>query len=112
MNIVFPNARLAGEFNNIKQLTRQYGPDNARRIRRRLDDLRAAANLAEMHMLFGGRLHPLTGDLAGQYALDLRHPQRLIFEPADEPLPQKPDGGLDWSLVSAVRILRVEDYHG
>ncbi len=112
MNIVFPNTRLAGEFNNIKQLTRQYGPDNARRIRRRLDDLRAASNLAEMHTLFGGRLHPLVGDLAGQFALDLRHPQRLIFEPADEPLPLKPDGGLDWSLVSAVRILSVEDYHG
>ena len=112
MDIVFPNIRLADEFNNTKQLTRKYGPDNARRIRRRLDDLRAASNLAEMHALFGGRLHPLTGDLAGQFALDLRHPQRLSFEPADEPLPLKSDGGLDWALVSAVRILRVEDYHG
>ncbi len=111
MEIVFPNDRLAREFSDTKTLVRHYGAENAQRIRRRLDDLRAADNLATMRLLFGGRLHPLTGDLAGRFALDVRHPQRLIFEPADEPLPRLDDGSLDWTRVLRVRILRVEDYH-
>ena len=37
---------------------------------------------------------------------------RLLFEPAHDPLPRKPDGGLDWAGVTAIRILGVEDYHG
>lgn len=110
--MLFTSDRAAAEFNDFKQLSRRYGPDNAKRIRRRLDDLRAAANFADLHSLFGGRFHPLHEDRAGQFALDVRHPQRLIVEPADEPLPIKPDGGLDWSLVTTVRILEVEDYHG
>lgn len=112
MDIIFPSDRVAAEFNDTKQLAKRYGPDNAKRIRRRLDDLRAAANLSEMHALFGGRLHPLVGDLAGLFALDLRHPQRLIFEPAHDPLPHNDAGGLDWSRITTVQILRVEDYHG
>lgn len=112
VDIVFPNARIAADFNDIRSLVRSYGPDNARRIRRRLDDLQAAAHLADMHAIFGGRLHALVGDRAGCFALDLKHPQRLIFEPANEPLPYKDDGGLDWPRITTVRILRVEDYHG
>lgn len=37
---------------------------------------------------------------------------RLIFEPADKPVPQLEHGGLDWSAVTKVRILEVTDYHG
>jgi proteic killer suppression protein len=54
----------------------------------------------------------LLHDHAGQLALDLDHPYRLIFEPADEPIPTKSDGGLDWNQVTAVRIIGVENYHG
>lgn len=50
-------------------------------------------------------------DRALQLSLDLDHPYRLIFEPANEPIPTKPDGGLDWNKVTAVRILGVEDTH-
>ena len=34
-----------------------------------------------------GRFHPLTGDRAGQFALDLDHPNRLILEPNHNPIP-------------------------
>ncbi|WP_229548556.1 hypothetical protein [Nostoc sp. CHAB 5836] len=49
---------------------------------------------------------------AGQLSLDLDGPYRLIFEPADQPIPLKPDGGLDWDKVTAVEILGVENTHG
>ncbi len=112
MQILFTSNREADTFNDTRTLVRRYGPEMARRIRRRLDDLAAAANLAEMHEVFGGRLHPLVGDYAGRFALDLKHPQRLILEPANDPLPYEASGRLDWSQITVVRICGVEDYHG
>ncbi len=82
----------------------------AEKIRARLDDLQAAPTLATMRGL-PGRCHELTGNRAGQLSLDLVHPYRLIFEPADEPPPRKSDGGLEWEEVRAVRVLSVEDTH-
>lgn len=111
MDIVFPNERVAAEFNSLKALSKRYGHENARRILRRLDDLRAAENL-EARRNLPGRCHELHHDRAGQLAIDVKHPYRLIFEPANEPVPRKDDGGLDWSQVTSIRILEVEDYHG
>lgn len=98
------------EFNTQKLLVRRHGADRARRIRRRLDDLRAVSSLEEMRHL-PGRCHELKGNRAGQLSLDLDHPYRLIFEPAHEPMPRKADGGLDWSATTAVIIIGVEDTH-
>jgi hypothetical protein len=36
----------------------------------------------------------------------------MVFEVAIEPTPEKPDSGLDWTQVTAIRILELaEDYH-
>jgi proteic killer suppression protein len=72
--------------------------------------MRAAPSLDSFRTL-PGRRHELVGDRAGQLLLDLVHPDRLVFEPADEPVPKRPDGGLDWSQVRSIRILAVEDTH-
>lgn len=61
-----------------------------------MDDLVAALTLEEFRNL-PGRCHELHSDRAGQLSLDLDGPYRLIFEPADDPIPTKPDGGLEWS---------------
>lgn len=111
MEIVFADRKLEKICNDQKALQREYGKDNAKRIRRRLDDLDAAENLAVMKTLFPGRLHPLTGDRSGQFSLDLKHPLRLIFEPADEPPAIKADGGVDWERVHRVRIIGIVDTH-
>lgn len=70
----------------------------------------AAPTLADLRGA-PGRLHPLTGDRAGQYALDLRGATRLTFEPGNEPVPELPGGGIDESRVTAVVINEVVDYH-
>ena len=110
MDIVFKNNKFEKECNNQRLLEKKYGQDRAKRIQRRLDDLRAASVLEDMRNL-PGRCHELLHDRAGQLSLDLDHPYRLIFEPADEPIPTKPDGGIEWNKVTAVRILGVEDTH-
>jgi len=112
MNILFKTKKFQKECNNHKLLIRAQGPKRADLIRRRLDDLSAAVSLQDMRYLPQARCHELKGNKAGQLSVDLDHPYRLIFRPANEPIPKKPDGGLDWSKVTAIEIIGVEDTHG
>ncbi len=111
MDIVFRDARLRKTCNERTRAVRRFGPDCAKILMRRLDDLRAAEALADMRDV-PGRCHELRADRAGQLALDLRHPKRLVFEPANDPVPRTPGGNLDWGRVTALTILEVVDYHG
>lgn len=110
MDIVFKNQKFKKECNNQRLLQKQHGQIRAKRIRQRLDDLRAADVLEDMRNL-PGRCHELRGDRGGQLSLDLDHPYRLIFEPANDPIPLKPDGGIDWKKVTAIKIIGVDDTH-
>lgn len=91
-------------------MTKTWGPRPSTVLRRRLDQLKAAPSLIEMRNL-PGRCHELIGDRAGQLSLDLVHPMRLIFEPAEDTRPMNSGGGLDWSQVKIVRILEIADTH-
>ena len=110
LGILFSSKKFEKECNTYRLLIKKHGKRRARRIHARLDDLRAAANLEMMRHL-PGRCHELKGDRAGQLSLDLDHPYRLIFEPANNPVPRKEDGGLDWGSVTAILIIDVEDTH-
>lgn len=110
MEILFCNGRLERECCDATVRRKRYGDERARRLGRRLDDLRAASTLAVMKTL-PGRCHELTADRKGQLAIDLDGPYRLIFEPANEPLPVDDNGSLDWSRVTMIRMLLIEDYH-
>ncbi len=82
-------------------------------IAKRLLQLRAMATLADLMALPQGRPHPLTEDLRGLWAIDLKHPQRLIFSISNEPLPTLGDGRIDTKKVTKLCIERIEeDYHG
>lgn len=92
-------------------MVRTFGTNRAKILRRRLDQLRAADHLEVLRFL-PGRCHELSGDHKGHLSLDLDGPYRLIIEPAHERKPEKEDGSLDWSAVTVVRVLGVEDTHG
>ena len=111
MEIVFRTGKLRKQCTDSKGMVRTFGPKQARRLRQRLDDLRAADCLEVMRVL-PGRCHELKADRKLQLSIDLEHPHRLVFEPAHEELPRKEDGGLDWRLVTAIRILEITDTHG
>lgn len=110
VDILFKGERLQKTCSDIRLLKRAHGAQLAELVRRRLDELRAAPNLETMSRL-PGRCHELKGDRAGTLAVDLVHPQRLIFEPSENPVPRKADGGLDRRLVTSVRVVGIEDYH-
>jgi len=111
MDICFLDNRLRRDCNDSQRLKARYGADMAKVISRRLDDLRAARTLEDMRHL-PGRCHELGSNRAGQLSLDLRGPHRLLFAPAHGPAPTKTDGGLDWTQVTAVEVMGVEDTHG
>jgi plasmid maintenance system killer protein len=111
VDILFHDRTLKKIYNDQSQLTRVYGAKRAKLLRRRLDDLRAADNLDVIRCFPQARCHELKGDRKGTLAVDLDHLYRLIFEPANSPVPIKPDGGLDWIRVTAISVLAVEDYH-
>jgi plasmid maintenance system killer protein len=111
MNIIFKTKKFAKECNDYKLLQIRQGPQRAKLIRRRLDELKAANVLDEIRTLPQARCHELTGDRSGQISVDLDHPYRLLFRPGNNPIPLKPDGGLDWTKVTQIEILGVEDTH-
>ena len=112
MNILFQDRKLEKACNDQSLLVRRFGPIRAKLLRRRLDEFRAAESLEVLRSLPQMRCHELKGNREGTLAVDLDHPYRLIFEPVNNPIPRKSDGGLDWTRVTAIRVLTVEDYHG
>ncbi|MBF0109464.1 MAG: killer suppression protein [Magnetococcales bacterium] len=113
MEIFFRDRKLKKECNSQQSLQKAYGEKQARLIALRLKAIRAAVHLGEFWptQKHTGRCHELKGNRAGQLSMDLDHPYRLIFEPANVPIEQRPEGGLDWHRVTAILIIGVEDTH-
>ncbi len=110
MEIFFADRKLQKQCQSARALQKAHGITRARRILRHLNVLIQASTLADIRHS-PGRCHELTGDRAGQFALDLDHPYRLIFIPEHDPTPRKEDGGINWQEITRVTILAVEDYH-
>lgn len=110
MDILFKERRFEEQCNRQQELVRAHGVRRAQLIRARLDALRAATCLEDLRNV-PGRLHELKGNHKGQLSFDLDHPYRLIFIPEHDPVPSTADEGMDWSRVTAVRILGIEDTH-
>jgi plasmid maintenance system killer protein len=105
--ITFRNKKTEKTFNKRSDLIHRYGPVQAKLIILRKTQLEAA----EMQTLPQVRAHELKGDRAGQISLDLIHPKRLLIVPDHEKTPRKPDGGLDWTKITRIMIIGMEDTH-
>ncbi len=111
MDIDFARARLKKMFNSGKDLKRAYGDRMVRTIAMRMAVLRRAQTLSMVPVTKPDRRHQLEGNRAGQYAVNLVHPNRLVFEPNHNPMPRKEDGGIDTDQVTAITIIEVINYH-
>jgi len=92
-------------------MERELGTDMAKRLRQRLIELQAANTLADMSYLPPARCHELTGNLKEHFSVDLTHPYRLLFVPDHDPIPRRPDGGIDRSAVTTIEVIDIEDTH-
>ena len=111
MDIVFKNNKLKKVFCSEQGLLTAYGSENAKKIQNRMVILRAARNLAEVPIVPPLHRHQLKGQYKGFFAVDVKQPFRLIFRPANEPVPKLEDGGIDLKAVTQIEIITVEDYH-
>ncbi|MBI5303490.1 MAG: type II toxin-antitoxin system RelE/ParE family toxin [Chloroflexi bacterium] len=111
MKILFQNDRLRKEFNNSRLLVKRYGAIQAKLIQRRLAEIHAADRLEDLRSLPQARYHQLRENRAEQISADVEYPYRLIFVCANDPVPRNPDGGLDWTRVTAIVIIGVENTH-
>ncbi len=80
-------------------------------IMARIGFLKNAASLQKVPESPPDRRHQLKGRRSEQFAVDLVHPYRLVFEPSHGKLPRKEDGGIDLEQITAIKILEVVDYH-
>ena len=110
IDISWSDRKLEKDCSNDRSGVRKFGPEQWAILRRRIAALAAAPTLTDLRGA-PGRLHPLTGDRAGQYAIDLRGATRLTFRPNHDPVPELAAGGIDTSKVTAVVIDEVVDYH-
>ena len=111
MEISFANGGLERICRSETNLVRVYGPRRARAIQARLLTLEGAATLSEVPITPPERRHQLTGNRDERYAVDITQPYRLVFVPDHDPIPRRPDGGIDTDQVTAILIAEVVDYH-
>ncbi len=98
MYITFKNKKLEKICTDAKTADRTYGKRMSAKIKQRMDEIRAADTVEMMIRFHIGRCHSLTQDRNGQYAVDLVHPYRLVFETnGDE--------------IQIANILEIVDYH-
>ena len=70
----------------------------AEKIHMRIDQISAALSVEMMIQYRIGRCHPLKGNRKNQYAVDLVHPYRLVFEKVED-------------QIQIVSITEIIDYH-
>lgn len=111
MLISFAKKKVAKTFNRERDLEKAYGKRQASVIKLRMAVLNAAAHLGMVPTRKPERCHELDGERKEQFAVDLVHPQRLVFRPDHDPVPRLGGGGVDKSKVTAIVILDVINYH-
>lgn len=110
MDILFKTNKMAKACNSSKERVKEFGPEQAKRLELRLDQMRSSISLQVLKTVHP-RCHQLTGDRASQWSADLDGPYRLIFEIADDPIPLNEDGTISLNDVRKVRIINVADTH-
>lgn len=80
MLVTYKTKKLEKACNNFSFASKIYGYNIAIKLHTKIDQLIAALSIEELLRYRIGRCHALTGNRSGQYAMDLVHPYRLIFE--------------------------------
>lgn len=98
MDIMYKNKKIEKVCTDAKTGERTYGREMAEKIHQRIDEITAADTVEMMIQFHIGRCHTLSQNRKGQYAVDLVHPYRLVFEKnGDE--------------IQIANILEIVDYH-
>ena len=98
MEVEYKNKQLEKICENRTVAERKYGVRMAELIHHRIDQIRSFESVEMMIAYKIGRCHKLEGNRKDQYAVDLVHPQRLVFEKHGD-------------SIQIAYILEIVDYH-
>ncbi len=111
MKIYFKTKKLAKICSNEKESVKAVGDKNSRRLLQRMMELKAADTLDDISNLPPARCHELSGNRKRQFSVDINRNYRLLFISANDPVPEKDDGGLDKNRITEVEIIEIDDTH-
>ena len=98
MEVEYKNSKIEKICTYASVAEKKYGLRMAELISLRIDQIRAADSVEQMIKYKIGRCHQLEGNRKSQYAVDLVHPKRLVFEKKGKE-------------INIVNILEIVDYH-
>ena len=107
VKLEYINATVEKYFIDFNLLKKYKGPDLARAIKKRHDQLRAAANFSVFLSTGLGKPHPLISNLKGCYGISITGNIRLIVKPDVESMDP-----VSLKKCEVVIIEGVMDYHG
>ena len=111
MKIWFKKAGIQRTCSQKAVAQKRLGAKMAMKLQQRMMELKAAETLTDISRLPPARCHELKGNRKGQLSVDLENPYRLLFVPADYPIPKKEGGGLDWDRITEIEIIEIIDTH-
>lgn len=98
MEITYKSTKLKKICTLRSAAEKQYGSRMAELIHQRIDEIDAADTVEEMIQFRIGRCHRLQGNRKAQYAVDLVHPFRMVFEQIGQE-------------IQIAKIIEIVDYH-
>ena len=98
MKIEYKSRKLEKACTIFEEARKSYGDIMAERLHQRIDEITAADSIEFLCLNHIGRCHLLKENLSGMYAMDLRHPYRLVFTEKDR-------------VLKIVKILEIIDIH-
>ena len=111
MVISFKTKKLQKQCSKGAEAIKKLGPKCGMKLKQRMMELVAAETLADIFRVPPARCHELTGNRKGQLSVNLEHPYRLLFVPANNPVPEHHEGGLDRTAVTEIEIIAIADTH-
>lgn len=98
MDITYKTRKLEKICTDAKAAEKAHGREMAELIHQRIDEISAADSVEMMIQFHIGRCHALKLNRKGQYAVDLVHPYRLVFEKHG-------------NTIQIAHIVEIVDYH-
>ncbi|KOO48143.1 type II toxin-antitoxin system RelE/ParE family toxin [Priestia koreensis] len=104
MDILYASNKLEKILTNERLIKREY-TSFYQKVINRMSELRAANNLNEIPHDPPPRRHKLSGEYANCWGIDVSKNYRIILRPVENV------DEMDAKLISAIEILKIEDYH-
>ena len=107
---IYITSKLNKHFSTPSNLKKKYG-DRADKILMIVSVLDSAPDLSHILSLRSLGLHRLTGNKKNHFGITINRNYRLIIKPYKSDIPYDSHGNIEYSDITSIEILDIEDYH-